>query len=312
MSLVERIASGEGGMVLFSITPPKLATAPDEAQQIADAVVARLRSVDVDGLVLYDIDDESDRNAAERPFPYLPTMDAAAFLAAHLDAWELPVIVYRCTGKYAEEELAGWLRQQPAERVLSVFVGASSGAKETLTSLPDAQALRRRLRPELQLGGVAIPERGVDEPRRMLRKQEAGCGFFITQVVYDATAAKSMVSDYYFACQERGTRPAPVLFTLSVCGSARTLAFLEWLGVHVPRWLHNDLLHTDDPLATSYQQCLATARELAAFCERLGAPYGFNVESVSNRRSEIEASVRLAAAVREILTHPTVEKDDTL
>jgi len=36
----------------------------------------------------------------------------------------------------------------------------------------------------------------------------------------------------------------------------------------------------------------------STFCRRLGAPYGFNVESVSIRRTEIDASVRLAERLR--------------
>jgi hypothetical protein len=32
-----------------------------------------------------------------------------------------------------------------------------------------------------------------------------------------------------------------------------------------------------------------------AFCRRLGVPFGLNVESVSIRKVEIEAAVRLAA-----------------
>ena len=75
----------------------------------------------------------------------------------------------------------------------------------------------------------------------MLRKQRDGVSFFVTQVVYDAAAAKSMVSDYHYACVDRGQEPAPVIFTLAVCGSLKTLAFLEWLGVDVPRWMRNDL-----------------------------------------------------------------------
>ena len=35
--------------------------------------------------------------------------------------------------------------------------------------------------------------------------------------------------------------------------------------------------------------------DLIAFCRRLGVPFGLNVESVSIRKVEIEASVRLAA-----------------
>jgi hypothetical protein len=35
-----------------------------------------------------------------------------------------------------------------------------------------------------------------------------------------------------------------------------------------------------------------------SFCRRLGVPFGINVESVSIRRVEIEASVRLAERLR--------------
>src|SRR5262245_4163542 len=110
-----------------------------------------------------------------------------------------------------------------------------------------------------------------------------------------------MLSDYYYACVERGVEPRPVILTVSVCGSLKTLAFLQWLGVAVPRWLENTLRHAEDPMAESYQQCLANARELSAFCRRLDLPYGFNVESVSIRRVEIEAAVALAAELRILL-----------
>ncbi|MGZ6623903.1 MAG: 5,10-methylenetetrahydrofolate reductase, partial [Solirubrobacteraceae bacterium] len=41
-----------------------------------------------------------------------------------------------------------------------------------------------------------------------------------------------------------------------------------------------------------------TATELMAYCRTLGVPFGINVESVSIRRVEIEASVRLAGQLR--------------
>jgi hypothetical protein len=75
----------------------------------------------------------------------------------------------------------------------------------------------------------------------------------------------------------------------------KTLEFLRWLGVDVPRWIENDLRHATDPLAASLEQAQATTVELIDFCRRLGVPFGLNVESVSIRREEIEASVDLAA-----------------
>lgn len=283
--------------LMFSITPPRKSTSPADAQRIAEVTIERLRPLDLDALIVYDIDDESDRNPDERPFPYLPTQDPGDFHRRHLGGWDRPVVVYRSVGKYAPTDLTTWLAEQDPERVSTVFVGASSGAKPVLTSLPEAHELWRTTRPDLPMGGVAIPERhssSGDEHERMLRKQRVGASFFVTQVVYDVDAAKSMASDYHYACLDLGQEPAPVIFTLSVCGSLRTLAFLEWLGVDVPRWMRNELERSSDPLSASFDHCVAAADELAAFCRRLGAPYGFNVESVSNRRVEIDASVRLA------------------
>jgi len=154
---------------------------------------------------------------------------------------------------------------------------------------------------DLPLGGVAIPERharGGKEHLRLIAKQAAGCSFFVTQVVYDVNAAKDLVSDYHYECAAQNLKPVPIVFTFSVCGSMKTLEFLQWLGVDVPRWIANDLRHADDTLDASYDQAAATAIELIAFCRRVGVPFGLNVESVSIRKVEIEASVRLAAQLR--------------
>ena len=294
------VAGAEGGVLLFGITPPRLSTTPERIREITAATLARLDFLDVDGLALYDITDESDRNPSERPFPYLPTIDPAVYHAEYLGGWNRPAVIYRCVGKYTEAELRTWLQMADTDRVLSVFVGASSKGKAVRTGLSEAQALRLDARPDLLLGGVAITER-PEEHQRLLAKQQAGCAYFISQVTYNADAAKSMVSDYHYACLDLGQEPAPVIFTLSVCGSLKTLAFLKWLGVDVPRWLENSLRHADDTLAESYQHCLANARDLIAFCRKLGMPFGFLVESVSIRRVEIEASVALAAELGRLL-----------
>lgn len=301
MSLHSRLTDGAGEFLLFALTPPRSTASPERAQEIADVTAERLRPLGLDGLVLYDIDDESDRNPDDRPFPYLPTQDPGEFHARHLAGWDRPVVVYRCVGKYEPTQLRSWLADQEPDRVSTVFVGASSAAKPVSTTLPEAHRVWKETRPDLPLGAVAIPERhttGGEEHRRMLRKQRDGVSFFVTQVVHDSGAAKSMVSDYVYACADEGRRPAPVVFTLAVCGSTKTLAFLQWLGVDVPRWMRNDLERADDPLAVSFDHCWATAQDLATFCRRLDVPYGFNVESVSIRRAEIEASVALAARLR--------------
>jgi hypothetical protein len=301
VELRQRIIDRTGEFLLFAVTPPRLTTGPGKSRAIAEVTVERLRPVGVDGLILYDIDDESDRNPDERPCPFLPTMDPAEYLARDLAGLDLPVIVYRAVSKYTEDGLRSWLQGQDPARVLSVFVGASSREKVVATSLLRAYDLRTEVRPELPLGGVAIPERHArtgKEHLRLVAKQAAGCSFFVTQVVYDVNAAKDLVSDYHYECATRDLLPVPIVFTFSVCGSVKTLEFLQWLGVDVPRWIENDLRHADDTLGASYDQAVATAAELIAFCRRVGVPFGLNVESVSIRKVEIEASTRLAARLR--------------
>jgi hypothetical protein len=300
-SLVARIRNRDSGILLFGLTPPRLSTPEVDVRRVAEVTLARLAPLDVDGLVLYDIAEEDDRSAGLRPFPYLPTLDPADYAATYLGAWNSSVVVYRNVGKYDETELGAWLSAQDPERTLTVLVGASSRETPVRTSLAAAQALLRGTRPELLLGGVAIPERHTDrasEHLRLIEKQERGCRFFITQVVYDAQAARNLVSDYHYEVRDRGGTEAPLVFTLSVCGSLKTLEFLRWLGVDVPRWMENALVRSEDLLEASYEQCLATAHDLAGFCTGLGIPFGFNVESVSIRKAEIEAAIRLAARLR--------------
>jgi 5,10-methylenetetrahydrofolate reductase len=263
--------------------------------------------LDLDGLVLYDIADEAARNPAERPFPFLPTLDPAAFLADNLTSWTAPTIVYRAASKYSAAELRAWFAAQDPSRVMTVLVGAASRDSRAKTSLAEAQALSREANPDLLVGGVAIPERHrrrEDEHLRLLAKQDAGSRFFVTQVVFDVNAAKDLVSDYHYTCAERRTAVVPIVFTFSVCGSMRTLDLLRWLGVDVPRWIENDLRHAADVLQASYRLALSAATDLIAYCRELGVPFGINVESVSSRRVEIEMAVRLAEQLATQLRSP--------
>ena len=88
-------------------------------------------------------------------------------------------------------------------------------------------------------------------------KQEAGCSYFVTQVIYDVNAAKNLVSDYAYECRDRDLDPVPIVFTFSVCGSMQTLEFLRWLGVDCPSLDRNDLRHAEDALEASLEHAEA-------------------------------------------------------
>jgi hypothetical protein len=298
------LEAAQEGVLLYAVTPPRLATTSERADEIAGATLARLASVGVDGLLVYDVDVESDRSPDPRPFPFMPMMDPAAFYERHLTEWTGPVIIYRAVGKYTEADLRGWLAAADPDQVLTVLVGAASRRQAVRTRLDDAYKLHAGLARRPILGGVAIAERHAataDEQQRMLRKQRHGCEFFVSQVCYDLDHTRNLLSDYSYTCKDQGVDPRPTVLTLAPCGSTSTLDFMTWLGIDVPPWLRREIARSEDPLTQSYDECLTNARALIAFCRRLGLPFGINVESLTNRKVEIEASVDLARDIRDLL-----------
>ena len=135
-----------------------------------------------------------------------------------------------------------------------------------------------------------------------MQKTAAGCRFFVTQAVYDAAATKSLLSDYARALRQTGRAPVPIIFTFSPCGSPMTLQLLKWLGIAFPRWLENDLHHAADPLASSVDLCERIFADAWDYARDKGVPLGVNVESVSIRKPEIEASVELLHRLRRLMS----------
>jgi len=186
--------------------------------------------------------------------------------------------------------------RRAGDRRLTVFVGAPRGrAQAPGLSLHEAYELARAV-PNLVVGGIAIAERHLvkqDEHQRMLAKQDRGCRFFITQTVYDAASTKSLLSDYALSLHASGRPAAPVVLTFSPCGSVRTLEFMKWLGISFPRWLENELRHSTDTLERSIDLCETVFLDVQHYAREKRLPLGINVESVSIRKSEIDASVEL-------------------
>ena len=79
LSLQQKITDPNQGVYLIGTTPPKAGTAEDKTQRIAKKLLARLNEVEYDGLVVYDIQDESSRVSSDRPFPFHSTLDPRVY-----------------------------------------------------------------------------------------------------------------------------------------------------------------------------------------------------------------------------------------
>jgi hypothetical protein len=290
---------------LYGIAPPKASNEASRNREIAGLWTERLNGLgrDLDGVILYDLQDEPGRTGTARPFPFLPTLDPLGFARDHLAAVSAPKVIYKRVTGLSGESLENWLARLRSNGAgdAAVLVGAPAS--------PDRNAPRhggltlaaacRRVRdgfPDTWFGGVAIAERHVDkknEHARLLAKHRDGCRFFVTQTVYDARAMRALVTDYAHAFAEAGIAPVPLIVSYAPCGSMKTLEFMRWLGIRFPGWITDELKGARDILERSVALCEEIGAEIADHARACGVPTGMNVESVSIRREEIEASCRL-------------------
>jgi hypothetical protein len=308
---LNKIKSQESGVVLYGITPPKADTTAERVAEIAQKTIERLSALDIDALVVYDVQDESARTKEERPFPFLNSLDPLVFASEYLGTLDVPKIIYRPAGKFSGEELSEWLDELHKQSFYPVFVGVPAPDFPVRTSLPEAYKIWRKHEETSVIGAVTIPERHKvlqDEDVRILDKMECGVSYFISQCVFNLEYAKQVIDDLALRCDRQHIAPPTIIFTITACGSEKTLHFMDWLGINVPEELKEDLRKSDDILERSVNICLDIASELTAFCMQRSIPFGFNIESVAIRKAEIEASIYMASQISQMLKDKGVRK----
>jgi hypothetical protein len=299
MDLKAKLPDPGQTVLLYGTTPPRLGTPADSVAAAADKLAARLAGLPLDGVVLYDIQDETGRTQHPRPFPFVGTVDPREYAKL----FRLPTIVYKALGTLDEAQWHRWLAQSKNDVAFLSIVGRP--VSRTPYPMPLSRAIRIAADTgDFVVGGVVIAERHDEtrsEAARLLAKGIEGCGYFISQTVYHAPPTQRLLADYLRDCRGAGTPPKRVVLTFAPCGREKTLAFLRWLGVNVSPDTERAILGAANPLARSIQICRDNLRRILDSAYASHIPLGVNVESVSINRDEIDASVDLFHALREVL-----------
>ena len=99
------------------------------------------------------------------------------------------------------------------------------------------------------------------------------------------------------------------IFTLTICGSVKTLNFMEWLGIHIPENIKEEFKTHPTPVVRSVEIATKIAKELISYCKENAIPFGFNIESVAIRKEEVDASFHLLNTVRDLLKLNDLRKE---
>ncbi len=298
LALQQRFNDPRQGVFFIGTTPPKGSTDDTQLDEIATKLLQRLESVDYDGLIVYDIQDESSRTDKPRPFPFIGTRDPREYSALLAAKSEHEIITYKSVSQRDRASFNQWLDEAWNDYGVRnlVLVGSPSGEADIKLPLNQAyQALAEHNLP-FSLGGVTIAERHAskgNEHQRLIEKSGNGCRFFVSQAVYDADATIKLLQEYGQQCQQNGQQPNRIILTFTPCGSAKTLEFMHWLGISVPTETATEILESDNPLMQSIRTCQKNLEKILNASLSLGIPIGLNIESLTNRKEEIEASIRL-------------------
>jgi len=303
--LKEALLDPRKALRLYGTTPPRAGSSEQVVRNAAQKLALRVAALPLDGVVVYDIQDESGRTANPRPFAFTGTIDPRAYSKLLREQTGKPAITYKCVGAHDESSWNDWLSGTGCFGVefLSIVGRPTSGVKHPL---PLSRAIRLAAAHPAgyTVGGVVIAERHTaegSESARMLAKGIEGCGYFISQTVYHPGATERLLADYARDCRGAGVEPRRVVLTFSPAGRDKTLAFLRWLGVNLPPETERAILGAPSPLVKSIDICRDNLRRILAHDYARTIPLGINVESVSINKDEIDASVDLFHALAEVL-----------
>ncbi|HZD20148.1 MAG TPA: hypothetical protein VE325_05700, partial [Burkholderiales bacterium] len=235
MDLKSKLLDPAQTVLLYGTTPPRLGTPDEQVSAAAGKLAARLGAQPLDGVVVYDIQDETGRTQLPRPFPFARTIDPRQYSMRLTQSTRLPAITYKALGNLDEAGWRTWLSQSQGVEFISVVGRPVSGVRY---ALPLSRAIRIAADDAggFTIGGVVIAERHTaqrSEAARLLAKGIEGCGYFISQTVYSARPTQRLLRDYLRDCRGAGTPPRRVVLSFAPCGREKTLAFLRWLGVNV-------------------------------------------------------------------------------
>lgn len=302
------------GVYFIGTTPPKSDIPIDQVEAIAEKLLNRVSDIDVDGFIVYDIQDEASRTSIPRPFPFKSTHDPRLYSSLISQKSTRPVITYKSVGQSSPEEFNHWIDEAWDKYHVRDLVLVGSPSKENQVNLPlqDAYQLLAQNHNDFFTGGITIAERHAskgNEHERLIEKYQQGCNFFISQAIYNPQATIDQLTRYAIECKNLGIHPQRIILTFSPCGSKSTLEFINWLGVSVPEASVLRILNADKPLHESIRICSNSLQQILDAILPYDLPLGLNIESLTNRKEEIDGSILLYKLLRSAMDNYLAKKE---
>ena len=241
------------GATILEVVPPTLESGEEGFSKRLKRVEKLLSDGHFDAVNIPEIHDEENRDSrGERKRNFSTRVDSRAFGHRVREEFGLPIIVNHVVAHAPLDRQILWLHETVRDYGIHdlVLVGAPHDRHPWPgPTVSEANAAFKAEFPDspLRLGNICIPGRPgspIPESERMTAKIDSGADFFTTQILFSIEEICALWNDF------ASTRPellaTPLLISLCPVRKAENLAFLRYLGVHVPDEVES-ILKAADP-----------------------------------------------------------------
>ncbi len=312
MTFAEKLRAWNEPLVLYEVIPPDQSAPREEIADQAAYITNLLTDHDIDAINIPEIRNE-ERNG-NRKAGFMEKYDPRQFgkIIQDISTHDTEIITNHVIAHAPPKEQQAWFHTTYTTFDIPNLIlvgGETSTINYPGPTVPQAAQLAQQTANDTNtnacLGGITIPTRRrdtLDEPQRMIQKQNHGIEYFTSQVIYEAQSTQQLLTDYHHACQQTNTQPAPIFLSFAPITGKKDARFLEWLGVNIPKpakqWIHAPHAR---PLERSTRIAEHTLRDILthAHDHNLNIPLGINVEHIM--RYNFEASEILLQNLQSLL-----------
>lgn len=282
---------------MFEIIPPPTNWGTEKVMSWVHEVGNIMQREGIFSLNLPEVIDEA-RNG-KRQSPIVSKLDNVRFASImKREQPQLSSIPNKIIVRLPLDEFTEWMDKSYKKGVRRVILvgGESQKIDYPGLSVEEGAAYIKKNFPDVEIGGITIFTR-PHEAKRMIRKIKKGVDFFCSQIIFEISNLKQVISELQGLCHAESI-PFPKIFvSLSPASELKDIDFMKWLGVEFPSAIHSYLVQQE---AEVESRCFTILEriidELYHYIEQSNIELGFNVEHV--RYTNLQQAAKLIKLIK--------------
>lgn len=268
--------------LIFKILPPPVTWESEKIESWCADACKLLRKSNFLSVTIPEVAEEMRQGI--RPVPFIQKIDNVYFSQLLKNRIKnIVAIPNKICVRLTKRAFADWVEQiyQMGARHLVLVGGEHEDGPCPGYSLLESVSFVKKHYSDIQVGAIAIFDR-KGEALRLLAKRQAGIDFFISQIIYEATSLKQVMSQLSAVCLEKNLSMPRIYLSLALACENRDVEFMRWLGVVFPPATLSYLIGGEEAglQARSQRVVNELLDEIFHFMKNEKIDFGFSVEHV--------------------------------